>query len=469
MLASGVLAGAGLAVVAVAGTSLIARGAGEAGIVAAALLASLIVGLWAGAPAAGRDELPLRERWVGAGTALAAAGAVATLGALYSAAALTSAGRVLALLALVAAPGYTLGLIFPPLLAGAERALEDIDEHASGWGPLADVVVGTLAGAAVVMGAGGLLLPAIGAPPLFLAAALLVVAPLLFPLPDRSGPREDVLHETDSAVGTLRVTEVRHPGERQPERRLYLNEEQESGELVRSGAPTLAYVAAAEAWLTSDATPGSRYLFLGGGAYTLPRRIAERDPRASITVVEIDPEVTRLAYRFFGLRRDHGITTVHGDARAYLEHGPPGSFNRIYIDVYGGQESLPYHLVTREALAALRERLGEGGVVGINLIGRTHGAESVRTWSVVRTAADAFGALALYTHLGPEYPERQNLLLLAAPDPAQAFPARIAGLERWPAEEWRSPPEAGVLRDLYLTSAARGGVAASESRPGNAG
>src|SRR3546814_16632537 len=53
-------------------------------------------------------------------------------------------------------------------------------------------------------------------------------------------------------------------------------------------------------------------------AYTLPRRVAERDPRAAITVVELDPEVTKAAYLYFGLRSEHGIRSVHGDARAFL-------------------------------------------------------------------------------------------------------------------------------------------------------
>src|SRR3546814_6524650 len=76
-------------------------------------------------------------------------------------------------------------------------------------------------------------------------------------------------------------------------------------------------------------------------AYTLPRRVAERDPRAAITVVELDPEVTKAAYLYFGLRSEHGIRSVHGDARAFLSRTDDESeFDRIYVDVYGGQESL---------------------------------------------------------------------------------------------------------------------------------
>ena len=36
---------------------------------------------------------------------------------------------------------------------------------------------------------------------------------------------------------------------------------------------------------------------------------------------ELDPEVTRIAQHYFGLRREHRITTVHGDARAFASRG----------------------------------------------------------------------------------------------------------------------------------------------------
>lgn len=473
------LAGGALGVAATAGAAPIAIYAGGtvagAAVVVSVLVASLLVGLWAGAPAAAAAEPPIRERWVVAGVAFAAAGAVATMWALYSGAAVTPFGRVLALLALVAGPSYALGLLFPLLLAGAERALESALQHAdtpsTSWGPLGDVVVGTLAGLGIVVPiAAVLVLPRFGSPPLFLVTSVLLLLPIMFMFVEEetAAADEEVLYEAETPFSSLRVTEVTYPGERQPERRLYLNEEQESGELVRSGAPTLAYIAAAESWLTRATPAGSRYLFTGGGAYTLPRRIAERDPRASITVVELDPEVTRLAYRYFGLRRDHRIAIAHGDARAYAEREARGPFDRIYIDVYAGSEAVPHHLVTRDAFQTLRDLLAPDGAIGMNLIGVTSGPEAVRLWSIVRTVAEVFPGTALYTHLGPEFTELQNLLLLASPDSGRSFPDSVGVMDRWPTEEWTIVPQATVLRDLDLTSGGRAAVAPSASPPGSA-
>jgi hypothetical protein len=471
------LGGGALGVAATAGGAPVAIDAGGTvagvAVVIAVLVASLLVGLWAGAPAAAAPEPPVRERWVIGGVAFAAAGAVATMWALYSGVAVTPFGRVLTLLALVAAPAYALGLLFPLLLSSAERALEsaggESDAPPTTWGPLGDVVVGTLAGLGVIVPlAAVLVLPRFGSPPLFLVTSVLLLVPIMLGEAEDLAAHEEVLHEAETPRSSLRVTEVTYPGERQPERRLYLNDEQESGELVRSGAPTLAYIAAAEAWLTRSTPAGARYLFTGGGAFTLPRRIAERDPRASITAVEIDPEITRLAYRYFGLRRDHRISIVHGDARAFAERQAGGQFDRIYIDVYSGSESVPHHLVTRDAFQALHDLLAPDGAVGMNLIGVTSGPEAIRLWSVVSTVADVFPGVALYTHLGPEFTDLQNLLLLAAPLPDPDFPETLGVMDLWPPETWNVPAGATVFRDLDATSDAPAVAAPSASRPGSA-
>lgn len=470
----GGLAGYALGVAAAAGGAPVALDAGGtvagAAVVVSALVTSLLVGLWAGAPAASQAEPPLRERWVAAGVAYAAAGAVATMWALYSGAAVTSLGRVLALLALLAVPAYMIGMVFPVLLASAERALERLHDEPQGFGALGDVLAGALLGISVAVPlAAALVLPAFGSPPLFLLTSVLLLVPLLFAEVQEEPAQEEVLEELETPISSLRVTEVVYPAERQPERRLYLNEEQESGELVRSGAPTLAYVAAAESWLTRHTPPAARYLFLGGGAYTLPRRIAERDPRASITVVELDPEITRLAYRYFGLRRDHRIVIEHGDARAYVEHLADGPFDRIYLDVYAGSEAVPHHLVTREAFQRLRDLLPPGGAIGMNLIGVTSGPDAIRLWSMIGTISDVFPSVALYTHLGPDFPDLQNLLVLASLEADRGFPDAAGMLDRWPREHWTVAPEATIFRDLYATSADRAAAAPSASRPGSAG
>lgn len=463
---AGAAATCGVALLAFAAASMLA---GAVGVVGTAI-AALLVGLWVGAPVRGAAAVPLRARWVSAALASALAGTTATAWTLMGPLAQSAPGRVAALLAVVAAPVYAVGVLVPSTVARSEADADPPDEdRGAGWGAVGDAVAGFIGGLGMGMALTALFLyPWLGAGPVLLTAALFLLLPLLRGETPAGEPREVLLHEVDTPFWTLRVTEVAYPGERQPERRLYLNDEQESGELVRSGAPTLAYIAAAESWLARDVEPGRRYLFLGGGAYTLPRRIAERDPRAQLTVVELDPEVTRAAYRYFGVGREHRIHTVHGDARAFLDRAPAGRFDRIYVDVYGGEGVVPFPLVSREGLEGVKARLAEGGEAGFNLIGVVTGGESTRLWSAVRTATAVFPSLAVYTYLGRDYPEPQNVLMVAASEPGHDLPERAGLLERWPAHSWPEVPTS-VLRDLTPTSAVRDGAAASASLPGSGG
>ena len=444
--ALGIVIASAAALLVIGGTSLVREATG----LTATALVALAVGIWAGAPGASRDELPSRERWATAGVATAGAGACATALRLFGYVPAGGMERTATLLALAAVPIYTLGMALPVVLAWGERR-DPADDGDGDWGALGAVLIGVLGGMVLGVLAGGLLLiPWVGAGPILLAVSVLLLTPLVVGEPDEPEPEEVVLYDGSTPFASIRVTERDRPGEGQPERRLYLNGEEESAELVRSGAPALAYVAAAEIWLASSTPRGSAYLFLGGGAYTLPRRVAERDPRARISVVELDPEVTRVAYEYFGIRPEHRIVSVHGDARAFVEQrGETGTYDRVYLDVYSGHEALPYALVTREAFSALRRVLRPGGAVAMNVIGTVVGDESPRFWSIVSTFASVFPSVALYPHLGTDYPDRQNLLLAGAPEVGHAFSPRAGLFDQWPRERWPEEPAAAVFRDIF--------------------
>ena len=464
MLSRAALAGLALGVVVFAAGSLIlyeARGVlPAAGGLVATFAAALAAGLWAGSPGVRPDRAPT-WRWVGAGVALAVAGAFATLWTFFGWERFGGPGRAFALLFLIGIPVYALGFLLPALAAwgaGFHALPDDDDERAdeARRRGAEEAVLAVLGGSAVGAALSGLLfLPALSPGLLLLAMGATLTFPLFFPKESAAAPESDerLVHEEETAYGVLRVTEIIHPGgKRQPELRLYVDDEIESGELERSGAPTFAYVAAAERWLRDVTPDGASYLFLGGGAYTLPRRIAEDDPGARITVVELDPAVTRAAYRWFGLRPEHGVSTLHGDARAVAQALRPGEWDRVMVDVFGGGEQVPHHLVTAEALSMVHGLLRPGGVALLNLIGVARGEGECRFWSIARTVEAVFPAVRLYVHMARDFPERQNFLMAAADDPSFAFPERAGRFEAWPVEEWPSLPCAGVLLDRVAAS-----------------
>jgi hypothetical protein len=79
---------------------------------------------------------------------------------------------------------------------------------------------------------------------------------------------------------------------------------------------------------------------------------------------EIDPQVAAVAVTEFTFLRESPaqIEIVLGDGRLSLEREPPRRFDLLAIDAFSG-DSIPMHLLTREAMAAYVRHLGPGGAL----------------------------------------------------------------------------------------------------------
>ena len=132
--------------------------------------------------------------------------------------------------------------------------------------------------------------------------------------------------------------------------------------------------------------PGSRVAILGLGAGTLA---SYARPGQSWTFYEIDPIVARIARdpRYFTYLRDCRAATteiVLGDARLRLREAPDRAFGLIVLDAFSS-DSLPVHLLSREAIRLYRSKLSPGGVLAFNLSNRYLDLDPV----IGRQAADA--------------------------------------------------------------------------------
>jgi hypothetical protein len=131
---------------------------------------------------------------------------------------------------------------------------------------------------------------------------------------------------------------------------------------------------------------GSQVAILGLGAGTLASyaRAGQR-----WTFYEIDPIVARIARdpRFFTFLRDcraASLDIVMGDARLRLREAPDHAFLLIVLDAFSS-DSLPVHLLSREAIGLYRRKLAPGGVLAFNLSNRYLDLDPV----LGRQAADA--------------------------------------------------------------------------------
>jgi len=114
---------------------------------------------------------------------------------------------------------------------------------------------------------------------------------------------------------------------------------------------------------------------LGTGAIA-----AYGEPGRRIVYYEIDPAVERIAWNpeYFTYLADSAseIEVVRGDARLSLTATPYRQFDLLFVDAFSS-DSIPVHLLTREAMQLYLENLAEEGVLMIHISNRYMDLEPV--------------------------------------------------------------------------------------------
>ncbi len=185
-------------------------------------------------------------------------------------------------------------------------------------------------------------------------AALLAIPPAVVKA------QEGLLYEEESQYQFIQVVQS---GE---ERLLYLNE----GYAIHSVWRPDAVLTGGEwdMFLTAPpllGRPAARVATLGNAAGTTARAYGVYYPDARIDGVEIDPAVTEVGRRWFGLDDNPRLTVHTADARPFLESAA-ARYDLILIDAYR-QPYVPFYLATREFFRLCRERLAPGGIVALNV------------------------------------------------------------------------------------------------------
>jgi SAM-dependent methyltransferase len=108
-------------------------------------------------------------------------------------------------------------------------------------------------------------------------------------------------------------------------------------------------------------------LHIGGGGFTLPRYLAATRPGTQSLVLELDPELVRLARDELALRTSPQLEVRTGDARLGIQQLPSDSRDVVIGDAFGGL-AVPWHLTTAEFIAEINRVLRPGGVYVLNLI-----------------------------------------------------------------------------------------------------
>jgi spermidine synthase len=113
-------------------------------------------------------------------------------------------------------------------------------------------------------------------------------------------------------------------------------------------------------------------LMIGGGGYSFPKYTLENYPQVEMDVVEIDPEVTAIARKFFGLQEDPRLRIYHEDARVFLNKTDK-KYDVVLCDAFNSHYSIPFHLTTIETVQKLYDILSDDGVVLANILSAIEG------------------------------------------------------------------------------------------------
>jgi spermidine synthase len=378
-------AGVGTLAVEIAASRLLAPYYGSSTIVWANLiglvLASLSVGYWLGGRLADRRPEPhvLGTVVLGAAVLVAATPFVAqpfldvTVEGLDEVSAGAAVGSFFATLALFAPSVILLGMVSP---FAVRLALDDVSDAGSVAGRLYAIsTVGSLVGTFL---SALLLIPLIGTQRTLLAAAALLalvgslllrrrwlavplaVAALLAVPPGAIKANDDLVYETESRYQYIQVVR------RDEAHYLHLNEGVAVHSVWRPG--TVLTGGEWDMFLLVPpllGRPVERVAILGNAAGTIARAYAEFYPDAVIDGVELDPDVTDVGRRFFGLGDNPRLRVHDADARPFMS-ATDERYDLVFVDAYR-QPYIPFYLATREFFDLVRERLRPGGIVALNV------------------------------------------------------------------------------------------------------
>ncbi|MBL0210567.1 MAG: fused MFS/spermidine synthase [Holophagaceae bacterium] len=111
-----------------------------------------------------------------------------------------------------------------------------------------------------------------------------------------------------------------------------------------------------------------KFAVVGLGSGTLADYARRGD---TVRIYEINPLVSDLARGWFQAipECDGKAEVVMGDARLSMEREPPQGYDLIAVDAFSS-DSIPVHLLTREAFQQYRRHLRPGGVVAVHISNR---------------------------------------------------------------------------------------------------
>lgn len=168
------------------------------------------------------------------------------------------------------------------------------------------------------------------------------------------------------------------------------------------------YMTVAPAYL--DRFERAAFVGLGGGRTA--SYLVDSFPQLSLEIAELDPEVIRLAKKYFGVKESDRLKISAQDGRIFLTRSK-ATYDAVFLDAYRGP-FVPFHLLTKEYFEIIKKHLRPGGVVAQNVEPNTMVLDSA-----IRTIGTVFKNVDTYEAGG-------NVVIIAY-DGAPIPPAKLRG------------------------------------------
>ena len=108
-------------------------------------------------------------------------------------------------------------------------------------------------------------------------------------------------------------------------------------------------------------------LIIGLGGGTMSNTLHQLYPQSTITNVEIDPAVVKVARQYFGFFENQKVSSVIQDGRIFIKRAiiKKQKYDWIILDAFNG-DYIPEHLLTQEFLQETKSLLSKDGILSAN-------------------------------------------------------------------------------------------------------
>jgi spermidine synthase len=155
-------------------------------------------------------------------------------------------------------------------------------------------------------------------------------------------------------------------------------------------------------------TPLARAAFVGLGGGRTASYLVRSFPDLRLDVAELDPEVIRLAKKYFGVQESDRLKIHAQDGRIFLARSKE-RYDAVFLDAYRGP-FVPFHLLTKEYFELIKTKLNPGGIVAQNVEPSTMLLDSaIKTIGTVFRNVDSYeagGNVVVIAYDGAPIPEK---------------------------------------------------------------